>query len=95
MMNYTLNKDTLKIEYIAKKDKKKFYLDRRRVQQVILNLLSNATKFQETGIISVFSNIVRDGVDNTFLEITVRDEGLGMSDEAAQKAFEPFNKIDK
>ena len=31
MMNYTLNKDTLKIEYIAKKDKKRFYLDRRRV----------------------------------------------------------------
>ena len=32
MVNFTLNKDNLKIEYISKKDKKKFYFDRRRVQ---------------------------------------------------------------
>ena len=32
MVNFTLNEDRLKIEYISKKDNKQFYFDRRRVQ---------------------------------------------------------------
>ena len=58
MMNFTINSEELQIKYISKKGCNKLYFDKRRVQQVLLNLLSNAAKFQDFGTITVFSHIV-------------------------------------
>ena len=70
------------------------YCDRTRMGQILLNLLSNAIKFTPAGgTVSVrvrqFAGIVRDCAQ---YEFRVRDNGIGMSPEFAQKIFEPFER---
>ena len=52
MVRTTLKRRDLKIEFEAEEDVI-VYFDRRRLQQVLLNLLSNALKFQQIGLIQV------------------------------------------
>ena len=91
MMNFTLSTQDLKIKYVSKKSNMKLFFDKRRVQQVLLNLLSNATKYQTSGVISVFSNISFE-LPQPLIQITVKDNGLGMDEEAVKRAFEPFSR---
>ena len=70
------------------------YCDRTRMGQILLNLLSNAIKFTPAGgTVSVrvrqFARTVRDCAQ---YEFRVRDNGIGMSPEFAQKIFEPFER---
>ena len=70
------------------------YCDRTRMGQILLNLLSNAIKFTPAGgTVSVrvrqLAGIVRDRAQ---YEFRVRDNGIGMSSEFAQKIFEPFER---
>ena len=67
--------------------------DKRRLQQVLLNLLSNATKFQITGTINVTVHIGRkDLMDDKLLsiELAVKDTGIGMSHTEVENIFRPF-----
>jgi signal transduction histidine kinase/CheY-like chemotaxis protein len=61
--------------------------DRTRISQVIVNLLSNAARFTDAGSITV--QVVEESQD---LRITVKDTGPGISDEDAQRIFEPFSQ---
>ena len=63
--------------------------DERRVEQVLLNLLSNALKFTEVGSIVVACS--RKG--NEYL-ITVTDTGIGIIPEEVERLFKPFYQID-
>ena len=58
--------------------------DADRIEQIISNLLSNAIKFTESGFIGFFA-IFR----NDILTVTVRDTGIGMSEETL---FSPFER---
>jgi signal transduction histidine kinase len=61
--------------------------DRRRIRQILLNLVSNACKFTEHGQV-VISAQVRDG--NVMLY--VRDTGPGIAEEEQAIIFEPFRQ---
>ena len=63
------------------------YNDAVKFRQIIVNLLSNATKFTENGIISVSASF-----DQTaqMLEIAVADTGIGMSEKQQVQVFEAF-----
>lgn len=63
------------------------YADPDRLQQIILNLLSNALKFTFKGEISL-SAIEKE----KFVEIAVRDSGIGINKESQQRIFERFEK---
>ncbi len=70
------------------------YCDKTRLNQILLNLLSNAIKFTPTGgTVSVrvrqFAGTVRDCAQ---YEFRIKDNGIGMSQEFAQKIFEPFER---
>ena len=70
------------------------YCDRTRMGQILLNLLSNAIKFTPAGgTVSVrvrqLAGTVRDCAQ---YEFRVRDNGIGMNPEFAQKIFEPFER---
>jgi PAS domain S-box-containing protein len=63
--------------------------DRRRVEQVLINLLNNAIKFTEHGTVKIDCQ-VREG----WIETNVRDEGIGIKPEDLGRLFKPFQQID-
>ena len=65
--------------------------DRRSLKQILLNLISNAIKFTEArGQVVVASQV--DAKGRTHL--TVRDSGVGMSEDDIAQAMEPFGQLD-
>ncbi|MCK5881829.1 MAG: hypothetical protein KAG18_08130, partial [Sinobacterium sp.] len=74
-----------------------FLMDDYRVQQIILNLVSNAVKFSPEGhvCITVALEKVKDGRrDYNELSVSIRDTGIGMSKEQLSAVFEPFKQVD-
>jgi signal transduction histidine kinase len=65
-------------------------IDTQKVRQIVLNLLSNASKFTEDGEIELL--LRRDG-DGIVLE--VRDTGIGISPEHVEKIFDPFWQVEQ
>jgi signal transduction histidine kinase len=63
--------------------------DRRRVEQILINLLNNAIKFTETGEVRIES-LVRDGCVVT----RVVDTGIGIKPDDMNTLFKPFRQID-
>jgi PAS domain S-box-containing protein len=71
----------------------KVQADPLRLDQVIMNLLNNATKFTgEGGHITIGVKDVRSTGD---LEISVTDTGIGISPQDLTRVFEPFATINK
>ena len=70
------------------------YCDKTRLNQVLLNILSNAVKFTPAGgTVSVRIRQCPGTQKGTELyEIRVKDNGIGMSQEFVQKLFSPFER---
>lgn len=70
------------------------YCDKTRLNQVLLNLLSNAIKFTSPGgTVSVRISQLNGAPEGKGMyEIRVKDTGIGMRREFAQKIFEPFER---
>jgi signal transduction histidine kinase/CheY-like chemotaxis protein len=68
--------------------------DPHRLRQILVNLISNAVKFTEQGEIVV--QVIPDTSTSTHLTINfiVRDTGIGISEQAQQRLFEPFTQGD-
>jgi signal transduction histidine kinase len=66
-------------------------LDRLRVKQVILNLLSNALKFTDGGG-SVWIEARQNAAG--CVVVCIRDTGIGISPDMISLVFEPFRQID-
>lgn len=68
--------------------------DRERITQVLYNLLDNAIKFSEEGIISLMVERKRNNKDNgdakEIIEISVKDTGSGIHPEIMPKLFSKF-----
>ncbi|KAF7781616.1 hypothetical protein PRUB_b0897 [Pseudoalteromonas rubra] len=67
-----------------------------RIRQILLNLVGNAVKFTKTtaskiGNVEVF---VSPAAETGYLEISVKDNGKGMSEEQTQGLFKPFVQAD-
>ncbi len=65
-----------------------------RVRQVILNLLSNAVKFTEHGEVVLIVSAKPLPKGRTELTFSVRDTGIGLSDEGMQRLFQSFSQAD-
>ncbi len=63
--------------------------DSKRLQQILINLIGNASKFTEQGAISV-NVFERD--ETVVLEVT--DTGIGIPEEHISKVFEAFHQVD-
>ena len=70
------------------------YCDKIRLNQVLLNLLSNAVKFTAPGgTVSVrVSQLKSTSEDKGLYEFRVKDTGIGMSKEFADRIFNPFER---
>ena len=68
--------------------------DALRLAQVLVNLLSNAVKFTERGSVVLRCDVLaRAGADWT-IRFAVRDTGAGISPEARERLFSPFEQAD-
>ncbi|MBN8246268.1 MAG: PAS domain S-box protein, partial [Verrucomicrobia bacterium] len=65
-----------------------------RLQQVLLNLCSNAVKFTERGEIVVSVEARSADTDPVELEFSVRDTGVGLTPEQQARLFQPFSQAD-
>ena len=69
------------------------YADREKVEQILLNLLSNAGKFTpEGGTITIEGTAASSG--DRPVELRVRDTGIGIAADQLAKVFEPFVQVD-
>ena len=69
------------------------YADITKVRQILFNLLSNACKFTELGTITL--DAVRDKSEGVgWLSLSVRDTGIGMTEEQMERLFQPFSQAD-
>ncbi len=69
--------------------------DPTKVSQVIINLISNATKFTEVhGAINVIISNVGETEDEIKLHFSISDTGIGISEEQKAKIFEAFSQAD-
>ncbi len=65
-----------------------------RLGQVLLNLASNAIKFTEQGRITIGVRLLQASKDEVELRFSVKDTGIGLSDEAQKRLFKAFSQAD-
>ena len=66
------------------------HTDKHKLEQIILNLVSNAIKFTEVGGIKINVDVIEDKT----LKVDVIDTGIGISDENKKLIFEEFKQVD-
>ena len=86
-------KNDNRIEIWMDQDLNSIYADQTRVRQIILNLISNACKFTEKGEVHIEVRKILE-VETDLIEISVRDTGIGLSEEQQQKLFQAFTQAD-
>ncbi len=72
-------------------EKLELYTDEARLQQLLINLLINATKFTTQGIITLMLEVDSDGM----AQFSVTDTGCGIAPEKQDKIFNRFEKLDE
>ena len=67
--------------------------DEQRLRQIIFNLLSNAVKFTGSGMVSMATHQYVKG-DQDWIEIEVKDTGIGIPADELENIFAPFHQVD-
>ncbi len=65
-----------------------------RLGQALINLAGNAVKFTETGNIFIKTDLVEKDQQHCVVRFTIRDTGLGMSEEQISRLFIAFSQAD-
>ena len=68
--------------------------DPARLRQILITFLSNAVKFTQTGGVKIKVRGMPDVGGRWRLRMEVRDSGIGVSDDAKAKLFQPFVQVD-
>ena len=68
--------------------------DEARLRQILINLLNNAVKFTESGMIRLRMTCSIDESARFWLKIEVSDTGVGISREDQKKLFTQFTQVD-
>ncbi|MGX5913664.1 response regulator [Aliidiomarina sp. Khilg15.8] len=68
--------------------------DPMRLNQVLVNLVSNAIKFTDEGEINVSCTLLEQSQEKVWLRISVTDTGIGMDEEQRANLFQAFTQAD-
>ena len=71
----------------------KVYVDRGRIRQVVINILSNAAKFTDVGSITMRVHKITKN-EQEFVCFSIKDTGIGIAADDMDKVFEAFRQID-
>ena len=82
----------LELDYVAEGDLPDYVsIDGERLTQVLLNLIGNAVKFTDTGVVRV---VLAYDLAATCLHVRVEDTGPGMTTDQAAQLFQRFAQVD-
>lgn len=93
MLTYTLEKKQIDLEIRTEMENPYVWCDETKLQQIMVNELSNAAKFTENGgkiVLEMRQGLVCDGMAE--YRISVKDNGIGMDPEFQKHAFEAFER---
>jgi len=65
-----------------------------RLSQVLVNLGNNAVKFTENGEIVLTTELLQQTVDQVTIQFSVRDTGIGLTEQQCSKLFTAFSQAD-
>lgn len=68
--------------------------DESRLQQILVNLISNAIKFTQSGKVSIRVTPVKQQEKNATIQFEIEDTGIGISSEKLEHIFERFSQAD-
>ncbi|MDH3359719.1 MAG: ATP-binding protein, partial [Desulfobulbaceae bacterium] len=88
----TVGKKGLELVVDLAADLPQAYVDEDKVRQIFINLLSNAIKFTDQGTITI--QIMVSPESNRFLQVCIKDTGLGIHEEDLPKLFDKFSQVD-
>ncbi|MCK5360587.1 MAG: response regulator, partial [Gammaproteobacteria bacterium] len=78
------------LQEIPKSCRDSVFVDRQRLKQVFLNLMSNAIKYNhENGYVSLFCSAQPEGI----IRISIKDSGPGIAADNLARVFEPFVRL--
>jgi PAS domain S-box-containing protein len=67
--------------------------DRSILNQILMNLMGNAVKFTESGLVEIKLNVVREADQDYKLKFLVRDTGIGIPKDKLKVILEPFKQV--
>lgn len=73
---------------------RRFVGDAHRIEQVVLNLVSNALKFTEVGLVRLQIGLKKENEGYTGVVLRVQDTGVGIPEEKHQLIFDEFQQAD-
>ncbi len=68
--------------------------DPSRIRQILTNLLGNAIKFTDQGEVLIQLALLKQSTDTATIRFSVRDTGIGISEEEQHHLFQPFTQAD-
>ena len=99
----TLGKPGVELKCEISEDVGEAFTDESRLRQIVINLLSNALKFTDTGEVNVVAKIL-ESVDPEreaknsgvapYIEVAVSDTGIGIPENQREAVFEEFRQVD-
>jgi signal transduction histidine kinase len=82
----------IKFDVVNSEDLPEIIVDRERISQVLMNIISNAVKFTEYGKITISTSLVKGLGKNQEVMITISDTGMGINQADQAKLFRPFEQ---
>ena len=73
----------------------KLFGDEVRLKQIVMNILINAVKYTEQGSVTLNVGFASAGESAVKIDFSVSDTGIGMKEEALEKLFIPFERLDE
>ncbi|MCP3875201.1 MAG: response regulator [Desulfobacteraceae bacterium] len=65
-----------------------------RIRQILNNLVGNAIKFTEKGVIQIETKLIQETQNDVMIEFSLKDEGIGIKQKDLKKLFKSFHQAD-
>lgn len=69
--------------------------DSRRIQQILINILTNAVKYTEEGSVTLRVESVPAAEDEVSIKMTIADTGIGIRKEDMEHLYDSFRRVDQ
>ena len=90
LFHYRAVTKNIRLSHTIRRDFPVLRLSEEHIRQVMLNLIGNAVKFTDSGMVEWTAEAHEDGDGTIAVDIFVNDTGIGVSKEKLKTIFEPF-----